>query len=69
MKEASDRMQMMIVEANDFSVQIDSFKTGVREQVSSILSHPPPKSLYSRNTPPSQPRHASLATSNSSNNP
>ena len=60
MKELTDRMQLMVVEANELGEQIDSFKTGIREQVSSILSHPPPRSLYSKNTSPGQTRHTGL---------
>ena len=61
MKELTDRMQLMVVEANELGEQIDSFKAGIGEQVSSILSHPPPRSLYSKNTSPGQTRHTSLA--------
>lgn len=51
MKESTDRMQLMVVEANDICEQISSFRYGVRDQIKSIVSHTPPKSLYTRHSP------------------
>ena len=46
MKEITDRMQLMVVECNDLLENMDGFKNGTAEQISSILAQPPPKTLH-----------------------
>ena len=51
MKEINDRLQNMSSEMDDMSGRLDEFKTGIKEQVHSILSLPPPPSLYRAPSP------------------
>lgn len=46
MKEVTDRMQLMVVDSNDFLENMDGFKNGIAEQITSILSQPPPKTVH-----------------------
>ena len=45
MKELTDRLQLMLVEARELEVQMSEFKTGLREQVDAILTTPPHRSI------------------------
>ena len=45
MKELTDRLQLMLVEARELKVQMSEFKTGLREQVDAILTTPPHRSI------------------------
>lgn len=51
MKEINDRLQSMSSEMDDISGRLDEFKIGIKEQVHSILSSPPPRSLYKAPSP------------------
>ncbi len=46
MKELTDHLQTMIEEVKDLDVKMREFRTGLRQQVDSILSAPPPRSLF-----------------------
>ena len=51
MKEINDRLQAMSSEMDDISGRLDEYKTGIKEQVHSILSLPPPPSFYKTPSP------------------
>ena len=46
----------MMDEATDLENKMEEFQVGLKDQVESILSHPPPRSLYSKKPSPLQPR-------------
>ena len=48
MKELTDRLQLMLVEAEELDVKMKEFREGLREQVDSILGAPPPRILLSK---------------------
>ncbi len=52
MKELSDHVCDMSEEIDLLKEQMIEFHTGVKQQVESILRHPPPRSLYKKNTSP-----------------
>ena len=45
MKELTDRLQLTLVEARELQLKMQEFREGLRAQVDSILSAPPPRSL------------------------
>ena len=45
MKELTDRLQLMLVEARELEVQMKEFKAGLKEQVNAILTTPPHRSI------------------------
>lgn len=74
MEELICRLQIMEKEANDLENKMEEFHLGFKEQVNSILSHPPPRSLYSKNSSPTQAKslgqeQTSLMASRSQNFP
>lgn len=48
MKDLRRRQQLMIVESRELAEAIQEFTLGLRQQVDSILSSPPPKSYFAR---------------------
>ena len=48
MKELTDRLQLMLVEAEELDVKMKEFREGLREQVDSILGAPPPRILIGK---------------------
>lgn len=48
MKDLRRRQQMMIVESREMAEALQEFTLGLRQQVDSILSSPPPKSYFAR---------------------
>lgn len=59
MKELTDHLLEMVEEAKDLDGKIREFRVGLRQQVDSILSTPPPRSLLPRRadvTPESEDR-------------
>ena len=48
MKELTDRLQLMLVEAEELDVKMKEFREGLREQVDSILGAPPPRILLGK---------------------
>jgi len=45
MKELTDRLQLILVEARELELKMREFREGLRAQVDSILTAPPPRSL------------------------
>ena len=48
MKELTDRLQLMLVESMELDKAMKEFRSGLRQQVDSILAAPPPQSLFAR---------------------
>ena len=55
MKELTGQIQEMISEVDDLDHKIRESRHGLREQVSSILSVPPPRVLYQNQRPGTEP--------------
>ena len=58
MKELSDHLCDMSDEIDLLKEQMPEFHTGVKQQVESILRHPPPRSLYKKNSPTAAGSHS-----------
>ena len=52
MKEITDRLQLMLVEARELEIKMKEYRRGLKEQVDSILATPPPRSLVARHKEP-----------------
>lgn len=52
MGELTNHLQDMCAEIDILEDQITEFQVGVKQQVESILSRPPPRSLYKKTSPP-----------------
>ena len=48
MKELTDRLQLMLVEARELEVKMKEFRDGLKEQVDTILAGPPPRFLFNK---------------------